>query len=341
MVIVYHVTGGAMGDDHLMAAGVDIFFVISGFVMVSSTAGRGLGFKDFMVARAVRIVPPYWIALFGMALLLGLRDGSWPGIAELLKAYFFVPYTNMRNGLPCPFLVPGWTLNYEMFFYLLFGATLVLGTKRQLITLAALFAFFVLLRPVIGHLGAAPLRITSPLLFEFLGGAVLAANLKLLQDALKKWNQQVIGLALVALGIALALTANLLGLHLPRTVGWGGPAFIIVTGVVLAENLFRGKAFAPLMLLGNASYSIYLFHSFALELLTGHIDSGSITANRAILLILAIGFGYLCYVTIERPLLTVSRKLVRRLLPERAVPRVATDSIQLETAEANAALNNG
>ena len=102
-------------------AGIDIFFVISGFIMVYTTMDREITPWSFMADRIARIVPAYWAATLGVFFLAlvapSLLQTSHMQWDELFKSLVFVPFRK-ATGLVQPVLFVGWTLNYEMFFYL-------------------------------------------------------------------------------------------------------------------------------------------------------------------------------------------------------------------------------
>jgi peptidoglycan/LPS O-acetylase OafA/YrhL len=113
--------------------GVDIFFVISGFVMICSS-GKLIniagGWKVFAMHRVARIVPMYWLAttikvialIFTSGLILHVRHFS---IVQTIDSYLFLPLRN-DEGQFFPIVGVGWTLNFEMFFYLLFTLSMLL-----------------------------------------------------------------------------------------------------------------------------------------------------------------------------------------------------------------------
>src|SRR5262249_10848440 len=134
LVVVYHIQphvsnllSAPMTSD-MGAVGVDVFFVISGFIMVFTSSNRERTTWEFWRDRIIRIVPLYWLATFCMIAitLFGFAPSGlhgWDG-KDLVTSMFFLP--NIRNdGVPEPILSPGWTLIYEMFFYFLFGLTLL------------------------------------------------------------------------------------------------------------------------------------------------------------------------------------------------------------------------
>lgn len=105
---------GAGGHPSPLAGGVDIFFVISGFVMVMSTESRVITAAEFLRARLARIVPLYWAALSLTLVLIavGVIERPMPLSDELVKPYAFIFYQDAVTGTALPFLVPGWPLNY-------------------------------------------------------------------------------------------------------------------------------------------------------------------------------------------------------------------------------------
>src|SRR3954453_23077189 len=134
------------------AAGVDVFFVISGFIMVHASArlfGAPDGGRIFLARRVARIVPIYWavttlylaIALAGPE-FLNREFLDWPYV---VASYLFVPVTR-PDGLVQPLYGLGWTLNYELFFYASFAVALAVGPSRRhaVLGLGAVFAGLVL-----------------------------------------------------------------------------------------------------------------------------------------------------------------------------------------------------
>jgi exopolysaccharide production protein ExoZ len=122
--------------------GVDLFFLISGFVMViTSKPGQ---VREFSVRRLTRIVPVYFVMTFAYVFLLqgGLRYfEDYKTLILLGHSLTFIPESGgMPPTFAFPTLVVGWTLNYEMYFYLIFGISLLFGRLRW----AFLFAYFAL-----------------------------------------------------------------------------------------------------------------------------------------------------------------------------------------------------
>jgi peptidoglycan/LPS O-acetylase OafA/YrhL len=268
MVVVYHVTRVAVDRvDNLPPslvwkpgeAGVDIFFAISGLVMgITYYRRRSQNWRDFLSRRLTRIVPMYWIATsLKLAVLLTIpvlavhtRFDPWHAAAS----YLFIPAKNL-DGSIYPVLWVGWTLNFEMFFYVLFTAALALRAPLLGFLSAAigLLAFAGLWR---SSGWPAPLRLVDPILLEFLCGLWIAAAMArglTLSPAVR------VGLVLGGI-IFILLAPNDTDESMTRVLFWGLPAFAIVAATAATP-------WSPpnwLLQLGNASYAIYLFHGFVM-----------------------------------------------------------------------------
>jgi exopolysaccharide production protein ExoZ len=307
------------------AAGVDLFFVISGFIMVYASerlyARRG-GMHIFFLRRMARIVPMYWAASTVLLVYLLARYGdlsaaSGGGGAEYVVAsYLFYPYVR-PDGSGLPLLGVGWTLNYEAFFYALFGLSLVLPRRIAVPVIGALFALLIALRAL--YPVPDPFDFWfNPLILEFVFGTSIAmayrAGLRL-----PMWLTWI----LVALGLAtLAWSWREGHLLAPsswwRILIWGLPALAIVGALALAErpvakNLFwRSTGF-----LGDASYSIYLFHTLALGIPL--IALGRFIAPASApwlyvpcMLMAAVGLPILIYRFAERPLTAWLQRMIEK-----------------------------
>ena len=112
--------------------GVELFFIISGFVMWFTTAGRETAPLAFMARRAARVVPLYWLASLTALTVVLIRPGAIPNVIpdslHVVLSLAFIPHAD-PNGNPFPLLNPGWTLTYEAFFYLVFAACLTVPER--------------------------------------------------------------------------------------------------------------------------------------------------------------------------------------------------------------------
>ena len=123
------------------AWGVDIFFVISGFIMMYITEHNN---KNFLIKRIIRIVPLYWLLTLAVFLIAFLKpeilNNTTANFEHLLKSLFFIPFNKNEAG-HFPILFLGWTLNYEIIFYILFAFTIVVFKRFRLMISSFLILF--------------------------------------------------------------------------------------------------------------------------------------------------------------------------------------------------------
>lgn len=308
---------------HFGTVGVDLFFVISGFIMWSTTERRPRQPVQFWLARIVRIVPLYWIftAVYVAAALITPESFYVVHLdaAHIIKSYLFVPATHPNLGLIAPVYTLGWTLNYEMFFYLLFGFCLFIPEPRARFALLAT-AFLLL---VAGGLafqsdGAVARTYTDPIVLEFLAGVMLAVVSPLLVRC-----GTLGGLTLIAAAIVWVAIVYGYGFVPERIVSHGIPAIAAVAGGVMLEPAARARPSRLWLMLGDASYSIYLAHPFAQRVLliavnrTVGVAAIAPTLYVVTALIVGIAGGVICHFLIERPLLIAGRRLIGRSQPTR------------------------
>jgi exopolysaccharide production protein ExoZ len=160
----------------LGGAGVHVFFVISGFIMVHiswESFGKRAASADFLRRRIIRIVPLYWLATVAAlaAHKIWATHGTHAGWADLIYSLTFVPYLSGEDGW-YPILPGGWTLNYEMIFYVVFAVGLTLPRKLALPAVGTLLVAFII---VGSHFGdGAVAYLASPIVLWFLLGMGLA-----------------------------------------------------------------------------------------------------------------------------------------------------------------------
>src|SRR3569833_1234402 len=164
--------------------GVDVFFVISGFIMLHISAdkfGRPGAASDFLLRRIVRLVPLYWLFTLAMLAAMLLVPGQLAHTrldpAHILASFGFIPWRD-STGLAHPILGLGWTLNYEMYFYAVFALMLLVPLRAGGWTIAGLFVALAL-----AHLAVPASQVqayfwTDPIILEFLFGIGLALLLR-------------------------------------------------------------------------------------------------------------------------------------------------------------------
>jgi exopolysaccharide production protein ExoZ len=245
--------------------GVDIFFVISGFIMVYLTRGcfgvPGVS-RDFLIRRVIRVVPPYWLfttLMIAAALLFGSDvHNATLTPAQIVTSYGFVPWPR-GDGKLNPILSLGWTLNYEMLFYAAF--TLALLAKRGLPLLAGAFVLMVIAGVWLPGQQFVLRFWCAPIILEFVAGMGLAV-LYLRGVRLPMWQ------ALLSLGLGVLLLLAMPALTGPatRAIRLGIPAFFICAGpMLMADRGEPGRLGRALRLCGDASYALYLSHPFTIN----------------------------------------------------------------------------
>ena len=290
--------------------GVDVFFVISGFIMVwiakpTDTPGR------FIVNRVRRVVPLYWFFTLLMALILVLAPTvfkkstfEW---STFLMSLAFVPHESSAHpGWLWPIVAPGWSLNYEMYFYLLFALSLLLPPARRVAGVIAMLGIVVLAVNLSGTEAPLARFFGKAMVFEFAFGMLLAV-------AWRRGFRLSPRAALLALLVGTALL--LLHLPLPRLLMFGVPSLLVVAGAVYLPLPERRWG----VLLGDASYALYLSHLFTLgalrAVLPPLLGEGPLAAwvFVAIALLVCTLASVVVHLLVDNWLLRVER--VRRLLP--------------------------
>ncbi len=311
--------------------GVDLFFLISGFVMTFTAAQRPLTRLDFLRRRLVRIVPLYWTMTLVTAVLIFVapvltRDSRFAW-SDLFTSLSFIPHYNAgKAGSISPIIKLGWTLNYEMFFYLVFAAFLPL--KPWLRTAAALLVFAVLIALKTTTQSRFVLLAFwgQPITLEFIAGCAVAVLY-----TRGPWPKTPAALwwAMLALGVvAFVGLGGFQDEQISRVFTRGLPALAILVPVLALERQGAARFRRGVVhYLGDASYSIYLAHLYAVvgfRVLCDLLHLPITTSLAAVIFIIAcvavgVGGGCLVYQFLERPL----TKGVRRLFMQPREPAEA------------------
>jgi exopolysaccharide production protein ExoZ len=334
--------------------GVDIFFVLSGYVMWTSTAGRS-GVLEFLRRRLVRIVPLYWIvtaAAASVALVAPrILNSTRFEIHHVLASLFFIPWRNPvvlyhpgddLTEVLKPIITPGWTLNFEMFFYAQFALALLVPPKLRLAALVLIITGVYVTFSSLSGTADAFTFYGSTLVFEFLSGSVLAAAIGSLQPsggaALQSsgGGRGVLGLPVA---VPLAVLVMALGVLLfddawfpanVRAAALGIPAVVLVAAAVALERSGRLPFFKLFDELGNASYSIYITHIFSVAGL--RIVPRALGLDPLVLggpffilacLVAAASVGLAVHLLVEKPLI---KRLNRGKLPVSMITAVEADA---------------
>lgn len=301
MVLLIHAKVVSQGE-----WAVDLFFVISGFIIpwVANDSVR-----VFFLKRILRITPLYWSATLAIT-AVGLLKPSLLGdtsvsLVYFLKSLFYVPFN--KNGVGfSPLLFLGWTLNYEVYFYLLFALSMQFCRRHVLLCTSLLIIVLqLLMSSVLSGFSAAPFYGNS-IVFEFIVGMGLFHVWKMHRPLLFRFRY------LIATVFGLA-TCWLLNYYTDdRFTNYG---LLASTVFVTLFALLMGRRLHPLLMsLGDAAFSVYITHIFIIDLFLRMIfpllDYEPDVVIRVLVAAGCMAFGYVFYVRLEAPMLKRIRRRV-------------------------------
>jgi exopolysaccharide production protein ExoZ len=298
--------------DKFGACGVDIFFVISGFILATVVLRTDpqtprLAF-DFLTRRVLRIFPIYWIVSIFFLVLAATHNLLTPEAA--LNSYLLLP-----SGYPlkAPLLIFGWTLMFEMFFYYLITINLFFGQRATILRTITFIILLTGIGAIAGFQRPILILIANPMNVEFVLGCLIA----LVYARFGKWPR--LGTAFLVTGCLALATTVWLGFgriddaafalngsqSWARVLRWGIPAAAVTAGVVFRRGDIRSAVARCFARLGDASYSIYLTSMVTLFLVNRFYRplAGLPPALNVFLLIsLVILAGVSTFAGIERPM---------------------------------------
>jgi exopolysaccharide production protein ExoZ len=308
--------------------GVEIFFVLSGFI-ITIVAGPGrFAPLAFARSRILRIVPIYWLATFLVVGLATAMPASFrttvPTLEGLIKSMLFIP----SDAPKAPLLLLGWTLNYEAFFYLVFGSLFFVKAVERTAAIAVLFILLI----ASGRLLESPTFqqevYTSLSLLGFIFGTVIGLlhQSNILQRVSRRSLTGLIiaglaSLAIFYLGDAFVeLRYSLIVYHVSMSIA---AAAFVVTAIRL-ELDGRLPIIPTLRFLGDASYSLYIFHLFAVAAVWAMATkllgpTGWLGYSLVAIVAIAAGLaaGLFSHWLLEQPLLSWMRRRRRVLSTQR------------------------
>jgi exopolysaccharide production protein ExoZ len=297
------------------AIGVDLFFILSGFIIFYTTWHVQMTWRDFAIRRWSRIYPLWWVALAAtcsFALIPGSTESfTWK---ELFLSIALIPFIS-ESGEIKPVVEVGWTLNYEILFYLVFSLFIAMAPMKRLLWVSTIFAVAILLGRSFDFDFALWSVAVNAKTLEFVSGGWLAYFF------IRKVQPPTWVFSLLALCLAILITGYmtsdnwrsysqaLFGLRY-----W--MAVIILFIALFYAPLARHQFSKVTLLLGDASYSIYLFHSLAMAVASGLWKRNILLPPDwlspwllwcGLVLALCI-YGVMIHLLIERPLLAWCRK---------------------------------
>jgi len=296
--------------------GVDIFFVISGFIMYHVSYkrfGEQGAVRQFLVRRFFRVAPLYYFAtllmLTATVMFSKAVSISQPSFGAIAASFLFFPMTNSLDQT-APVLKLGWTLNFEAYFYVVFALALALNRRMGLIVMTLVLSVIVGLAQL---LSSPPVPIAfwgQSLAFEFLSGVGVA----ILYNRGLRLNASV-ALMIITAGVLLLAGMRLTDLTAlaPRAVYAGVPAWLIVMAVVCAPfDRRQGRLKRFFVAGGEASFALYIIHPFGIRagaLLWARLSlPPSPWLYITLLIIVVIMAAFAVNLLIERPLDRIIRR---------------------------------
>ena len=298
--------------------GVDLFFIISGFVMCLLIDHKKPSVGRFLIDRAIRIVPLYWAVTTGVLLVAwiapSLMGTTVASVPNYIKSLLFIPHFR-EDGQMFPLLMPGWSLNYEMVYYVLIAAALFIDRARyKLLLCAALVTVYLCSnRLLMDPATAAQLFLHQTLWMEFILGVVCYQIHRLpFFQRIPKW------LAIAAIVLSYLAMVAFEGKG-DRLLNAGVPSFCMLLFGLQLEGLLRRLEASVLKFIvhiGDASYATYLSHMFVIGFVERivfarlHVEKNTWTALFTLVCCLAA--GSLIYRLLDKPLMRLTKEFVRR-----------------------------
>lgn len=331
-VVFYHTAFTFNGGVHTEFQGVSVFFVISGFIMTYITRDDS---SHFLVQRLIRIVPLYWLCTLPFLAMRFKGSGrAWAdgSLVNIAKSFFFIPYQDVNGDLH-PLLGVGWTLNLEMFFYVLFAVSLLVSRRWAPVLACAALVAAKIVPSLLGC--SAPLcEFYGHDYTSFLIAGVLSYYVwKALEPQVRGRGWIVAPLA--ALSVAIFLLWNVvppfaaaMGQWFPFPVHYLMPPLLVMAALLLHSAQLRSR-WRLALLMGDASYALYLTHTIVMEIyvvgrnmLVGDqvaiLDPSQSLFAAGAMLVLCSVVAIAVHLRIELPML---RWLRRKVVPRADRPR--------------------
>ncbi|WP_115003890.1 acyltransferase family protein [Xanthomonas campestris] len=271
------------------AAGVDVFFMLSGIVMYLSINPKTSPLH-FLKRRVIRVIPMYWLATTLTVAYVYARHGYITPNNHLIRSYFFLP----PGSFQMPLLYPGWTLNYEMLFYVILAVLLPL----KKVTVPASICLIAALGSLPAPAGLVEIaHMFNPLILEFAAG--LLAGIVISKGYRPTKAEATFYIFTAILLFTIHNQAQSAGV-----IAWGIPSALLIMGALGLEKLPLIKCKIT-QFSGEASYSIYLFHPFAIWAVSWMTKDQASAFAFLCAIILSITGGCLTHILVEKPMLTM------------------------------------
>jgi peptidoglycan/LPS O-acetylase OafA/YrhL len=326
VVYVHCTTAGDYKFPSVGSFGVDIFFIISGFIIAYMVS---INTEDFFIKRIIRVWPLYILATVAMTLTVvlfpDLVRSTTVSLSGFVKSVLFIPGPENRGF---PILGQGWTLNFEMFFYVSMALCVAFVKNKKYIAIicAGILSVFILVLHIINSSNYILNKYKNGLFPEFIFGILLFYIYCFYRNRTHraKSNARVIVLTTVSIiSYTYMVFSENTDFHIMgnRNVNWGIPALTLVTAIVLLEDDIKENRLVTFLIrLGEASYAMYLFHyhivTFFSRLVFPKIfgKSSGNSMVELIKIILGIGFTIILSIPIYELIDKRIQKYVRMML---------------------------
>jgi len=321
LVVLSHTAWKSMQIDNMTLSwwhnagtfGVDIFFIISGFIMTYTSIKlyqQPHAIRDFLKKRFIRIIPLYWfftLIALSVFLLFPQLVNSSGGETELMKSFFLLPLRAEENYL----VSVGWTLEFEFTFYIIFAFGLLFSQLR-----GNIFVFFILSLSFMGSL-LLPDSMMNYISYAFVNNLFFEFALGMLLYYITQNIKQIhflFSMALILGGLTW-FYATFSGYPLTeiRAIDSGIPAFLFAFGLISLEDVLRKRASSLLLKLGDSSYSLYLAHPFVLVIvfsfyrkLENVLPQNEFLINMT-MIISSLIVGYFVHILVEKKLIILAK----------------------------------
>jgi exopolysaccharide production protein ExoZ len=292
--------------------GVALFFVISGYIMVRTTGTGAFDPFAFMNRRIRRIVPLYYIASAALALAAAVLPYSFKTTTldsvHIFKSLLFIPnYSPRAPNEIIPFYKLGWTLNQEMFFYVVFAALSFLSARGRVWILTVFFGLLVVAGRILTIEAAIPKFYTYPIIIGFVLGMWLARFSFSTDWHLSRPLAKALFIASLVSLLGIAWNHHMYVTNEVVLIGWLCATAAVQLAVVVFYVDRGGARVHPWAIAaGDASYSLYLFHMFAIAgtlVIVAYLLPGQLALAILLAAVSAVACGLVVYRYVEATLI--------------------------------------
>jgi peptidoglycan/LPS O-acetylase OafA/YrhL len=311
--------------------GVDIFFIISGFIIAYVVSTNT---EHFFMKRFIRIWPMYFISTVVMAFCViifpTLINSTKVSVSGFIKSIFFVPYMQYE-GKHQPILGQGWTLNFEIFFYLVMFICVLVVRNKKFISLCCigLLVFFLAALNFFDVKDFILNYYRTGLIPEFIYGIILYMAYNWFGE---KYNGKKVPAGIKIAGAVCSAGAfvflfysqsNAFMISKNRNIYFGIPAFVVVSSLLITEKGIGENIVTRLLVkIGNASYAMYLFHYFIVvfiaRVIFRNITNGTMiveVAKTTLTIIITIVVSIVTYEMIDSPIQKYFKGVLKKYSP--------------------------